>query len=278
MRPALDDGPHVHRLLARLRNLARQPGSADLLPATRIAPAMNGPTSMIRIRKAEDLVDAVPLDDVRLRMFHAAIPWRVFRWYKKQRHFSGTYWSATMEAPVGYESRLEYANLVLLDFDPRVDFILSQPFLVEGDDHGTARKHIPDYLIAHTDQSVCVVDVKPADKLVVPKVRDSLDWSRRVFEGHGWEYRVLSEPDPVVFANVQFLAGYRRPFQFSEAEVTAASELGMPMAFGEAVRAVTPIAGDPRFARSLVLHLLWTRRLRTDLTQLMSARSVLEPT
>ncbi|MFI9206268.1 hypothetical protein [Streptomyces sp. NPDC053048] len=26
----------------------------------------------------------------------AAIPWRTFRWYKGQRHYSGTYWSATM--------------------------------------------------------------------------------------------------------------------------------------------------------------------------------------
>jgi len=40
------------------------------------------------------------------------VPWREFRWYRKQRHFSGSYWSATMQAPVGYESRLEYANLL----------------------------------------------------------------------------------------------------------------------------------------------------------------------
>ena len=78
----------------------------------------------------DEVVDVVPLGDVRLRMFDAAVPWRVFRWYRKQRHFSGSYWSATMGAPVGYESRLEYANLLLADFDPGVDWILSQPFLV----------------------------------------------------------------------------------------------------------------------------------------------------
>jgi hypothetical protein len=38
-----------------------------------------------------------------------------------------------MQAHVGYESRLEYANLLLADFDPRVDWILSQPFLSRGD-------------------------------------------------------------------------------------------------------------------------------------------------
>src|SRR3546814_21034826 len=109
---------------------------------------------------------------------------------RKQRHFSGSYWSATMEAPVGYESRLEYVNLLLADFDPRVVWILSQPFLVDGDDRGTARKHVPDYLLIHADDSACVIDVKPAEKLSRPKVRDSLAWSRRVIEAHGWEYRV----------------------------------------------------------------------------------------
>lgn len=26
------------------------------------------------------------------------LPWRTFRWYKGQRHYSGVYWSATMRA------------------------------------------------------------------------------------------------------------------------------------------------------------------------------------
>ncbi|MFH8252889.1 TnsA-like heteromeric transposase endonuclease subunit [Microbacterium sp. B2969] len=240
---------------------------------------MTGPASMVRIRRPEDLVDAVSLEDVRLRMFDTAVPWRVFRWYRKQQHFSGSYWSATMEAPVGYESRLEYANLLLADFDPRVEWILSQPFLLEGTDRGATRKHIPDYLLAHTDGSVCVVDVKPTDRLTLPKVRESLAWSRRVVEAHGWEYRVQSEPDPVLLANVQFLAGYRRPFQFVDTEIAAAvDEVRTPMTFGEAVRAASPIAGDPRAARSLVLHLLWRRQLRTDLTHLLHTTSLLEPT
>jgi len=234
--------------------------------------------STIRIRSVQDHVDVVSLADARLGVFATAVPWREFRWYRKQRHFSGSYWASTMQAPVGYESRLEYANLLLSDFDPRVEWILSQPFLMEGDDHGTTRKHIPDYLVAHTDRSVCVIDVKPAAKLHIPAVRDSLAWSRRLIEAHGWEYQVCSEPDPVVLANVQFLAGYRRGFQFDGDQVDAAvMELDAPVTFGEAVRAVTPIAGEPRFARSLVLHLLWTRQMRTNLSQLLSTTSVLEP-
>lgn len=240
---------------------------------------VNGASPHVRVRRLGDAIDVVPLSDARLRLFDSAVPWREFRWYKKQQHFSGWYWSATMQAPVGYESRLEYANLLLLDFDPRVEWILSQPFLLAGEDRGKARKHIPDYLIVHADGSVCVVDVKPAAKLSLPKVRDSLGWSRRVIEKHGWEYRVLSEPDPTVLANAQFLAGYRRTFQFDGEEIArAAAVLDTPQTLKEAVRTVTPITGDARFARSLVLHLLWNKQLRTDLSELLSSTNIVEPT
>jgi hypothetical protein len=240
---------------------------------------VNGASPRVRVRRLGDAIDVVPLSDARLRLFDGAVPWREFRWYKKQQHFSGWYWSATMGASVGYESRLEYANLLLLDFDTRVEWILSQPFLLAGEDRGKTRKHIPDYLIAHTDGSACVVDVKPAGKLSLPKVRDSLGWSRRVIEKHGWEYRVLSEPDQIVLANVQFLAGYRRAFQFDGDEIArAAAVLDTPQTLGEAVRTVTPIAGDARFARSLVLHLLWNKQLRTDLSELLTSTNIVEPT
>ncbi len=240
--------------------------------------AMSAQPLTMHVRTSADRVDAVPMANARLRLFDSAIPWREFRWYKGQRHFSGTYWSATMGAPVGYESRLEHANLLVVDFDPQVRWILSQPFLLEGDDRGTTRRHIPDFLIAHVDESVCVIDVKPAEKLSLPKVRDSLGWSRRVIEAHGWEYRVLSEPDPTLLANVQFLAGYRRRFQFVDTEIAAAVELlRTPQTFNEAVRAVIPIAGGHRFARALVLHLLWSRQLKTDLGRQLSGMSLLDP-
>ena len=50
-------------------------------------------------------------------LFHAA-PWRTFRWYFGQRHYSGTYWSFTQHDHVIYKSRLELATLLFADFDP----------------------------------------------------------------------------------------------------------------------------------------------------------------
>ena len=60
----------------------------------------------------------------------AATPWRPFRWFKGQRHYSGTYWCATERGHVIYESRLELARLMFADFDRRVKHIVAQPISV----------------------------------------------------------------------------------------------------------------------------------------------------
>ena len=41
-----------------------------------------------------------------------AVPWRSFRWYRGQKHYSGTYWSSTVGGHVIYESRLELSRLL----------------------------------------------------------------------------------------------------------------------------------------------------------------------
>ncbi|MFI9580812.1 hypothetical protein ACIHCQ_02965 [Streptomyces sp. NPDC052236] len=46
-------------------------------------------------------------------LLQSACPWRTFRWYKGQKHYSGTYWSSTMRDHVIHESRLELTRLLL---------------------------------------------------------------------------------------------------------------------------------------------------------------------
>ena len=63
-------------------------------------------------------------------MFRDVLPWRTFRWYYGQQHYSGSYWASTMSAHVIYESRLELARLLMADFDTSVNHIVAQPFLM----------------------------------------------------------------------------------------------------------------------------------------------------
>jgi hypothetical protein len=45
------------------------------------------------------------LEDVSSAALQDAAPWRTCRWHRGQKHYSGTYWSATQNAHVVYESR-----------------------------------------------------------------------------------------------------------------------------------------------------------------------------
>jgi hypothetical protein len=196
------------------------------------------------------------------------VPWRTFRWYKGQRHYSGAYWSATMRDHVIYESRLELARLIFADFDKAVHRILAQPFLLKAKVDGKIRKHIPDYFLA-TDHGPVVVDVKPEHVLAKPTVAYTFAWTRCLVEARGWKYEVWSGAPSPELENLRFLAGYRRPWLFDAAllaEVRSADLDGCT--FGEVVRGLGGC--DPALARATVLHLLWLGELRTDLSTPLS--------
>src|SRR5487761_1130930 len=198
------------------------------------------------------------------------VPWRKFRWYKGQRHYSGVYWSATMRDHVVYESRLELSRLIFADFDQAVQRILAQPVLLKAKVDGKGRKHIPDYFLA-TDHGPVVVDVKPEHLLAEPTVAYTFAWTRRLVEARGWRYEVWSGAPSPEMENVRFLAGYRRPWLFDATmldQIRSADLAGC--AFGEVVRGLDGC--DPAAARAAVLHLLWRGELKTDLSTPLSDR------
>lgn len=119
-----------------------------------------------------------------------------------------------------YESRLELGRLLFADFDPAVQYVVAQPFLLKADIEGKDRRHIPDYLLL-TDDGPVVVDVKPRHRLQKPEVAFTFAWTREVVTSRGWQYEVWSEPDPYVPENLRFLAGYRRAW-LSDPDLVAA--------------------------------------------------------
>lgn len=183
-----------------------------------------------------------------------------------------------MASPVGYESQLELANLLLMDFNPGVRAIVSQPFHLEGFDGARLRKRIPDYLIHFHDGRIRVIDVKPAERLNAVKVRTAFEWTRKIITELGWEYEVCSEPDALLSANVRFLSGYRWSDRFERSEVQIARDaVDEPMTFARAVRRVAPTADNDSRARAIVLHLLWSHLLETDLSRLLDGESEVVP-
>lgn len=229
------------------------------------------------LRLQGDRLERGEFADLEAREVFVAEPRRIFRWHRGQRHYSGRYWAATTGAFVGYESRLELAVLLLLDFDPEVVRISSQPFEVIADRGDRKGSHVPDYMVEHAGGSFTVIDVKPAAKLNHEDVADALRWAEGIIQARGWAYGIASEPDPVLLSNVRFLAGYRRTSQFDEDDLHTARESSADArTVGEAMRGTARKLGDAAYARTLVLHLLWLQGIRCDLARPLAADTILE--
>jgi TnsA endonuclease-like protein len=206
--------------------------------------------------------------------FELVKPVRGFPSYKRQRNFPGLYWSSTTGGHVGYESWLERDHLMLLDFDPTVVGIASQPFWLFWDDEasGRRRSHAPDYFARLADGRGLVVDCRPAERI---KPRDAAAFAetRRACELVGWEYRLVGAPEPVTVRNVRWLAGYRHPRYRLPGQVKALREV-----FAEPVPLMDGAAdaGDPIAVLPVLFHLLWCGELTCDLDVRLHEMTVVE--
>ena len=138
-----------------------------------------------------------------------AAPWRTFVWYRGQKHYSGSYWSATEHGHVIYESLHELSCLLLADFDRAVERIVAQPYPTHVPTRPKPTKHVPDFLLS-TDQGAVVVDVTWQDRLQDPDLVTQLALTRELLERRGWIYAVITDFPTDFLANVRFLGGFRR--------------------------------------------------------------------
>lgn len=215
------------------------------------------------------------LDRLRVDEVIAGLPVREFRWYKGRRHYSGWYWCATGQRLVVYESRLELARIMLADFDPAVIAVAAQPFRLIGRDGSRVRRHVPDVLLAGADGGVTVVDVKAPGKRADPEVRAVMEWTRQVAALRGWAFEEWYGAAPRLLENVRFLAGYRRRGLIDEQLIPAVLEAaGEPSPVAGVERRVS---AHPALVRPVVLHLLWSGELVTDMGRPLGGDSVIWP-
>ncbi|MGW3240334.1 TnsA-like heteromeric transposase endonuclease subunit [Streptomyces olivaceus] len=137
-------------------------------------------------------------------------PVRPFRWSRGARHFAGWYWSVTTRQHVGFESWQERDRLLLMDFDPAVVGISSQPFWLHWHDGERERRHAPDYFVRRADGSAVVVDVR-ADDRIGPKDAEAFEVTRLACAQIGWDFERVGVPEAVLLAHVRWLSHYRHP-------------------------------------------------------------------
>ncbi|MFI6724728.1 TnsA-like heteromeric transposase endonuclease subunit [Streptomyces atratus] len=208
----------------------------------------------VRERRRRPLLDCVTarLEDV------AAV--RPFRWARGERHFSGWYWAATTGQHVGFESWLERDRLLLMDFDPEVVGIASQPFWLHWHDGERERRHAPDYFVRRTDGSAVVVDAR-ADERIEPKDAEAFEVTRLACGQAGWGFERVGVPDAVLLANVRWLSRYRHPRCLHGPVVNrlrAALSAPVPLMIG------ADAAGDRLETLPGLFHLLWLQEVAAE--------------
>ena len=217
-----------------------------------------------RYRASDGAVVDTTLERLTADEVVGGLPVREFRWRKGQRHYSGWYWSSTVERLVAYESRLELARIMLADFDTDVIAIVAQPFQLVGADGARIRRHVPDLLLVDANGGATVIDVKAPERKEDPEVQALFAWTRETVSTKGWGFEAWYGADARLLANVRFLAGYRNRRLVDGELVPAVRD-----AAGEGTRIVDlerVLDAPGVLVRPAVLHLLWRGELVADLT------------
>ena len=203
--------------------------------------------------------------------FEHVLPVRSFGSFRGQRSFQGSWWFATTGEHVGFESWVERDTVMLLDFDPDVVAVSSQPFCLRWADQPRARRHVPDFFARLADGSAVVIDVRPDE--LVGEDAEVFAATGRACAAVGWGYRRAGVVDAVLGANVRWLSGFRHS-RCGNAAV--GSQLVRRAAAGPVtVTDLAGRAGDRVAVLPVLYHLLWCGVLAADLAAApLSGRTV----
>ncbi len=222
----------------------------------------DGPRMRLRYRDPAGLARVVDPADAAEIAFERCPPVRRIPHYKGSKHTPGQFWSATTGELVAYESFLESKWMTMLDFDPSVVAFCGQPFEITGVDVGDVWVHTPDLFARLADGSGRVIDVKNPRQLDRPDVVLQAQRTAALCEHIGWEYQLVGEPDRQRFANISWLAGFRRPLHAGADLVPRLLALAAtPVSLAELLTFIRA----PEAARPVIFHLLWHGRLVCDL-------------
>jgi hypothetical protein len=196
--------------------------------------------------------------------FERGRPVRSFPSYRGQRSCSGWWWLSGLGSHVGYESWLERDNLMVLDADPDVVAVASQPFWLSWTESGSGRRrrHAPDYFARCRDGTVVIVDIRADDRIEADDAA-AFTATELACRSVGWRYRRVGVVEPVLAGNLRWLAGYRHPRNRVGPHAVA-----LVAAFGQGCSLVEGAGsvGDPIAVLPTLYHLLWSGELVADLT------------
>lgn len=113
----------------------------------------------------------------------------------KKGSFRGYLPSRKCDEMVSWESLLEKDFIKILDFDPSIEKIQSQPKKIDYRYKGKLHKYFPDFLAVTKDKHTFLFEVKPEDKLDDEKNKVKFEVGKIFCEKKGWKFKVVTEKD-----------------------------------------------------------------------------------
>ncbi|MDL4813180.1 TnsA-like heteromeric transposase endonuclease subunit [Actinomadura opuntiae] len=197
-------------------------------------------------------------------------PVRAFSWRTTQRHRPGLAFLVSTGRHHGFESIAEQRLLLVMDFAADVVDALSQPLRLRFFTADGPAEHVPDFLVV-AREAVWLIDVRPAGR-VGDDDRVRFAASAEAALACGWRYVVVCGWRPQVWASVEALSAQRReltdPLGIAEELLAAVADGPAPLA------QVVAATRYPALGRAHLLHLLWRRRLGTDLARPLGDRAL----
>ncbi|MET9662352.1 TnsA-like heteromeric transposase endonuclease subunit [Streptomyces sp. NPDC006510] len=197
------------------------------------------------------------------------LPMRDFPVRAGRRVAPGWWWSASTGRLVHYGFGAMRTQVMLLDQDPRVAAVACSPVELRWvDGEGALVVHVPHLMVRLRSSEGMLVDCVGGAGLS-RRLSSVATGVAAAVRAVGWRYRVARPPDPVLAANVRWLAGYRHPRNGSPEDLEAvAACFGRPRPLADGVRQL----GDPLAMWPVVFHALWTGVLHAPLDRPLHER------
>jgi hypothetical protein len=206
---------------------------------------------------------------------------------KNYRSLTGLVPNTRTQSMTAFESSLERDFLLLLDFDPDVEFYEEQPVKITyHDDRGRRRTYTPDVFVRyrtdrlpaqHTQPHLCEVKYRDDLRHHWAEYRPKFRVAQRYARQRGWRFRVVTEKHvrTPYLENVKFLRSYQtipinERYQTQFLNALSALEETDPASL------LTATSQD-RWQQAQMLPMLWQliarREVGTDLAQPLTMHS-----
>ncbi len=183
----------------------------------------------------------------------------------------GWYYSHTDDEVLRYETWLECRWLQLLDFDPFITHITTQPFTVHGLDINGPRSVTPDIYAETANGGRIVVEPHHPD---LPNQEDAHRAACLVSaacDALGWTYYCVHLPPKTLEDNVDFLLTYARDIGYDNTRNHVLDAVHRPMPLHQ----LWDDHDRDALITSTAYHLMWTHELRFDATARLTPSTII---